>query len=304
MVGSLPLVTVVIATDCTAQRASAIERALDSLRAQRGVRVQPLLIVNGQRYSPALLERLKADPWLRVHYVEQGGFANALGIGRSLISSEFFSFLDDDDEYLPDTLALRVGPLLQDPSVDVVVANGRRREGDHDVAVYQNLPRDMSEAMEQFLRQNWLASCGGLFRAASVGLDAFEGLVSYFEWTLIGLRLLLARKNLVFLDIPVFRIHPTPQSLSRSSAYEAAGCDFLDGLLLLALPAALRVRVKESLAVAYNTRSLVHLRSGELLSAWRWHLRTLVAPGGWRYLPYTLRLSTGVTRRAARRADN
>lgn len=299
---SLPVITVVMATGCTAQRAATIKRALDSLRAQSGVRVQPLLIVNGQRYSPPLLESLKADPWLRVHYEEQGGYARALGIGRSLVSSEFFSFLDDDDEYLPDTLALRVGPLLQDPGVAVVIANGQRREGERDVAVYEHLPHGVSEATEQFLRQNWLASCGGLFRSASVGVDVFDGLISYFEWTLIGLRLLLARKNLAFIDRPVFRIHPTPESLSRSSAYEAAGCDFLERLLKLPLPTALRARVRGKLAVAYNTRSLVHLRSGELVPAWRWHLRTLTAPGGWRYLPYTLRLSSSVTRRALRRA--
>jgi len=286
----LPSINVVIPTLCAAERSAEIQRAIDSLRAQSGVSVRPIVVVNGERFDAVLRARLESDPFLRVHYVERGSNGGAQRVGRQLVESEFFAFLDDDDELLPDTLALRVQPLLRDGSLAAVVANGLRSVRGQPEVPAVTLPVDLDQAAERIMGSNWLASCGGLFRSARVGTEYFDGVTDYFEWTLIAVRLLLAQVPMVFVDRPVFRIHETPRSLSRSSAYDAAWCVFLERLLRLPLTGGMRRRVAERLAVSYNTRSVVHLHQDELREAWHWHLRTLRSPGGWRYLPYTLRL--------------
>src|SRR6185437_10339902 len=101
----------------------------------------------------------------------------------------FFAFLDDDDELLPDTLALRVQPLLRDGSLAAVVANGLRSvRGQPEVAAL-TLPVDLEQAAERIMGSNWLASCGGLFRSARVGTEYFDGVTGHFQEPLSAGRL-------------------------------------------------------------------------------------------------------------------
>jgi glycosyltransferase involved in cell wall biosynthesis len=298
--GRAPTVDVIIATACREERGVTMDRALASLRAQAGVRVRPLIIVNGRSYHQPLFERLRADPRLQVHYIESGGFPMALSVGRTRVSAEFYAFLDDDDELLPDTLALRVAPMLRDPAIDVVAANGVRCARGREAMALDRLPRDTAEARELYLRDSWLASCGGLYRTSTVGGEFFDGRTAYFEWTMVALRLLLAHKRLAFLDIPVFRKYEGDDSVSWSPAYHRAYASFVEGLQSLPLPDDLRRRVERKLAPSFNSRSLLHFNAGELREAWRWHLKTLCAPRGWRHVPYTRRLALRTAARALR----
>ena len=66
-------------------------------------------------------------PRTRVERLEEASVAKAQQLGRRSSRTEFFCFLDDDDEYLPGAVSMRLNELRADSSVDVVVTNGFER---------------------------------------------------------------------------------------------------------------------------------------------------------------------------------
>jgi glycosyltransferase involved in cell wall biosynthesis len=281
-------VSVIVPTTCEAGRASSLRRAIDSVRAQQGVCLELIVVVNGRRFEPSLLEALRHDSSLRVHYVETPSPSVACRTGRALASGEFFAFLDDDDEYLPEALAVRAKAMESEPSVDVVVTNGYSgRDGNLHLTRTAKIASDPMTAM---LEQNWLASCGGMFRSSSCGDVLFADLPNYLEWTLLAFRLLLAGKRVKFIDRPTYRINDTPSSASKSREYDLAAVDVLGELLSLDVPATIRRRLRHQLLAARHHLSVKRLEEGDRRAAWRLHLQSLAGLPGLRYLSYTRRL--------------
>jgi hypothetical protein len=52
--------------------------------------------------------------------------------------------------------------------------------------------------------QNWLASCGGLYRSRSVSIEYFDEEATYFEWTLLAYKL-ASKLKMAFVDVPAYR---------------------------------------------------------------------------------------------------
>ena len=69
----------------------------------------------------------------------------------------------------------------------------------------------------------------------------------------------------------------------------AVACAFLC-LLALPLPRAVRRGFAQRRGNALHTAAGMELNAGRAREAWRWHLRSLAATGGWRYSLYTRRL--------------
>jgi glycosyltransferase involved in cell wall biosynthesis len=281
-------ISVIIPTTCEERRATSLRRAIDSVLSQHGVEVELIVVVNGQRFQPERLEALRSDPALRAVYIETPSPSVACRHGRSIATGEFFAFLDDDDEYLPGALAARLAPLASDPTIDLVVTNGYCAPGDSvQIARTANIESDPFGAM---LEQNWLASCGSLFRRSSCGDELFADLTPYMEWTLLAYRLLLAGKRMKFVDIPTYRINDTPQSASKSREYRLAAAVVIETVLSLPLPPHNRRRLRARLLAARHDLSVMSLEEGRRGTAWALHLQSLAGLSGLRYLSYTRRL--------------
>ena len=285
-----PSVQVIIPTTCAAERAESLARALHSIRSQEHVRAQPVVVVNGDRFDPGTYRHLRSDPSITVHYLQTGSAPLAAQFGRRQVTAPFFAFLDDDDELLPRALWLRISPLLADPGLDVVVTNGLRRIGDVDFPNLHGLARARANPMVAILEENWLASCGALYRSSSVSEDLFEGNAQYFEWTLLGIRLCRSGARLHFLDEPTYRINESTRSLSKSLDYELFYVDFLERLATSDDPKEFSALLRRKLSRAYHTRSALHLARGNLGEAFRDHLASLRSAEGYRHLPFTWRL--------------
>ena len=117
--------TVVIATAARPERASALRRAIDSVCAQVPA-PEVVVVVNGSTFDPAIVDALKADRRIRYDYRELGSYPAAQRRGRELVRTAFFCFLDDDDELLPDSIALRLDRMSGADRPDVVVGSGLR----------------------------------------------------------------------------------------------------------------------------------------------------------------------------------
>ncbi len=284
-----PAVTVVIPTTCEAKRADAIRRAVEGVLAQEGVDVTLVMVVNGQRFDAALLASLTADPRIGVHRLEEPSYPAACRHGRSLVHTEFFAYLDDDDEFLPGALATRVAPMLEDPTVDFVATNGWLEVGGVETIAYEPSARIEQEPLEELLRANWMQPCGNLFRSSSVTLDDFDGKTKYYEWTLLAFRL-SQRLKLRFLNVPTYRKHDMPDSLYKSPGVVEGAVVVLDMLAAMNTKPSLRPTLARLRGAALHGISDFHRAGGHLGQAWKYHLESLVHPHGWRYLPYTRHL--------------
>lgn len=283
-------VSVIIATMASAQRKQSLFRAIDSVRNQLEVEVELIVVVNGSYADPEVLKQLMAASDLKVIRQEEGNLPRALRNGREQISKPCFAFLDDDDEYLPDTLAHRVNLLMDRPDADLIISNGYYIDLSGSRSVYlSQFEEAKSDPLGSLARFNWLASCGGIYRTATIAKDYFDGKTQYFEWTYLSLKIALDKK-IYFDDVPAYLIHQSPTSLSQSDAYLQAEVEFLRHVVQMPLPDELRRAMRIKLGRACHNRSDYLRSKGERSAALKFHLLSLKEPGGWQYLSYSRRI--------------
>ena len=279
-------ISVIIPTTCELHRWASLQRAIGTATTQENVDVSVIVVVNGEHFSPECLEQLRRMPQLTVLYMLQGSAPLAQRLGRLAVHTEFFSFLDDDDEYLPGGLWARVQPMLGAPDTGFVASNGYRMvEGKQELAVQQT-DALLADPLFALCDENWMSSCGGLFRSASVTTDYFDDPAPYLEWTFLAYRLAL-ELPMAWVAQPTFRIHDTPGSLSKSETYRCAETDVLRRIAALRLPPHVGSAIKEKIGRAYHELSHDNMVLGRAGQACRFHMMSLRQPGGWRYLLYS-----------------
>jgi Glycosyl transferase family 2 len=286
-----PQVTVIIPTVADERRGETIWRTIESAGPASGARTRVLVVVNGKRFSPALLAQLRDSPAVDCLYIEQGNLPLALKSGREAVRSEYFAFIDDDDEFLPGGLATRVQALQARPDAAFLVSQGWfHSAGRDEPQTGLSAAAIQADPLACLLRENWVAtSASGLYRTDRITPEDFAGMPSYLEWTYLGFRL-VPHHPFVFIDTPTYRRHDMPGSVSKSAAYCRGMVSALSSILRLDLPPATRQGLRRKLASATHDLSVLSLEQGERREAWRQHLRSLALPGGWHYLGYTRHL--------------
>ena len=283
-------VTVIIPSTCERARRTLLLRAIGSVRHQLADKHTRILVVaNGPQVDEEVLETIRHIDGVDAIRLVEASVAAAQRWGREMVATPFFGFLDDDDEYLPDAISIRVAAFAADPQADVVVTNGYDRLGAADVLRIRYPDEVRKDPLRALIRENWLASCGGLFRSATIGPEYFDGKTRYFEWTSRAFRLALERR-VIFVDHPTFRIYPTNGSASTSNAYREAEPLVLKEILDLNLPDDLRRAVEEKLGRAYHGLSGHHLSLGNWRAAVANHFASLRYPGGRRYLSFSAKV--------------
>ncbi len=281
-----PVISVIIPTRLDPARHASLQRAIQSIRAQQGLTPRILIVANGPAVCPALMNELATQPDVHLIHRPEPGLRGAMLAGRDAVSTPFFCYLDDDDEYLAGALQARIVPLLADPAIDVVAGRGYRMEGT------QRAPSGrMSEgdALLELTHHNWLTSCGAVYRSARIGREFFARSQDCFEWTWIAFELMLTRR-VHFIDHRGHLIHDTPGSLSKSAAYHRAHAGMVSRLLTLDLPAAVRHQLRIQQGRALHDLADHCRRARQWRPAWRWHLQSLLQPQGYRFAAYTRKL--------------
>jgi glycosyltransferase involved in cell wall biosynthesis len=288
-----PDVCVIVPTLASRERASSLVRAIDTVVSQDGARGIPLVVVNGDRAAPEVLDHLRRRADIRLTVLEQAGLPGALHAGRTRVDTPYFAVLDDDDELLPGALRIRLEVMAEAPDVDVAVTNGYLVDAGRRALSIDDFERIQAEPLRMLFVQHWLPPCAGLFRTSTVSAELFAAIPEYREWTYLALRLALARR-LRFAARPTFVYRAdTPDSLSKSRAYCLAGPPALERMLALPLPADVRAALRVRLGVDQHCASSCELDHGNYRAAWRWHWRSLRQPAGWRFLPYSRNLLVG-----------
>jgi glycosyltransferase involved in cell wall biosynthesis len=282
-------VSVIIPTMAIAAHARLLLRAIESL--QQSVHVgAPIIVVNGSRFDAPLVEHLKALRGIRLFYREEGSQARALLFGRSVVETPYFSTLDDDDEYLPGAIDIRLSPFLHDPNIDVVVTNGYARRGDAETIDYPKFAELSAAPLEALMRCNWLQPVNALFRSETITPSYFEGMPDHLEWTYLALQFAMTRK-IHFVDTPTYRMNrDTPEAMSTSWTYLLGQPNALQRLLQLNPPPKVRRILRDRLSASLHEISDRYRREGDTGRAWTYHLKTVLSSGGYRYVAYTRHL--------------
>ncbi len=286
----MPTVTAIIPTMADAKRHASLLAAIASIKQSTQHPLEIIVVVNGNRRCPLVMQALAKEAAVTIVTQDEPNLPQACAHGRRCATGEFFCFLDDDDEFLPGSIDLRLQPMLEDESVDVVVANGFRHTTNGDVVNLRSLPKPDEDSLLALFHENWLASCGGMFRMTSIEASAFAVMPRYLEWTWLAFSLCLANKKVFFVDQPTYRINPTVGSLSSSDEYILALGDTLQRMLRAAPPKLVRRRIRALQTSNDHLLAEHHLRRGNRMLALQAHARCIFSPTGFRYLPFSLRL--------------
>ena len=179
-------VTVFIATTAEAKRKAQLERAIDSVLSQADCSVKLVIVINGDRYDQNIRSDIENHPQIESHYLELGSFPEALVYARRVLTTQYFCFLDDDDELLANSISSRLAPFKTNSELDIVVGNGLRKMPSTEVALHKDILAYQKDPLVALLGKNgnWLASCAGLYRANNIPVEYFQDYIKYAEWRL------------------------------------------------------------------------------------------------------------------------
>lgn len=285
-----PQVSVIVPTMALRQRGAMLQRAIGSIRASSSKPIRIIVVVNGNRFDAAVCDWLKAQTDINFEYVAEPSAPGAVLRGRELVQTEFFSTLDDDDEYLPGATDQRLSVLQADSGADLLATNAYLCIDGVDSLVYNRLADVPASALECLMRFNWLTSGNALYRTASVGSTYFRDYHPYAEWTWLAFRLALDGKSISIMNESTCRHNSTAESVSKSEVYFQTFIPLFKRMLASSLPDQVVRMIHRKMGAAYHDASDAALRDGRRLDAWRHHWHSLINPGGMRYLTYTRHL--------------
>ncbi len=285
MTEHLAAITILIPSVCSEARHASLVRAIASAQGAASQPIRVVVVANGPSVSDSAVQAARqygAD----VQRLAEGSLPKALAHARALVTTEFFGFLDDDDELLEGALDRRLEALHQDPKVDVAVSNGVRDLGGERQRCLPSLAGVADEPLRALLHQNWLASCAGLFRASRVGTEYFAKPHRYAEWTALAFQLCMTGRRVACVDSLDYVIHDTLGSLSKSEGFVRSYVELYEQMLQPETPAWAKAIIRSKRGAALHDLSVRALEAGRLAEAMLFHLRSLGTLEGLRYFSY------------------
>ena len=203
-----------------------IDRCIGSIYRQSYSTIELIVVDDGSTdnskekilaWNPRFLEKRYE---LKYFYQENKGPGSAVNAGLKLISGEYISLLDADDEYLPKSVEERVQYLQKNEDVDVVRSNGWIvRESDRFLFINDTAEKKRQDVFLALLRgetNNW----AGSFMVRSKALFRFypdrEIYQSRYGQNLQFLLPLLYGKKCGFIDKPHMNYIQIGNSLCRT----------------------------------------------------------------------------------------
>lgn len=283
------MVSVIIPTLASAQRAPTLARAIESVRRASRSAIRIIVVVNGSRHDNDLCDWLKSQPDVLFDYQETPSAPKAVLRGRELVTSDFFSTLDDDDEFLAGAIDARIALMQDRPDVDLVITNGYRNIDGVDAILYRRLADVPEHPVQTLMDFNWLNSGNALYRTSSFDRGYFADSHPFGEWTWLAYKLAMDGKKICVSNEPTFRINDTQDSLSKSENYRNSYLPLFQRMLDYAPPRDVAKSIRRKMGAAWHEASDASMKNGDRAEAFAFHMRSLVHPGGLRYLSYTRR---------------
>jgi hypothetical protein len=285
-----PLVSVIVPTMASLERADLLKRAIFSIRASSVHPIRIIVVVNGNRPDQGLCQWLKAQSDIEYVQTEIPSAPNAVLVGRRLVQSEYFSCLDDDDEYLGGATDKKVATLAANPNAGLLASNAYQCAAGIDTLLYEDLASVSLMPLEALMQFGWLTSGNMLYRSSCVSVSYFEDFHPYAEWTWLAFKLMIDKKAVIVLNEPTCRYNNSTVSLSKTNAYYSSYLPLFKRMLECAPPRPIAQMIHRKMGAALHDASVMSLSSGQRFKAWKFHLKSLCMHEGFRYLSYTRHL--------------
>lgn len=295
--------------------AATLGRAIDSVLAQTRAAHEIIVIDDGSSDdSPAVAARY-GD---RIRYVRQanGGVSAARNAGAALASGTWLAFLDADDIFLPERLALHADWIERDPTLDFLLAdqNFVTPEGallQHSIdatpfgrELLARHPGEKEIVLEAGQFGGLIADGFTEVRTLSIPRATFHALHGFPVGKRIGedlhlvVRLCAMSRRAGVVTRPVADYFIYPASAIRKDVVGAqrnfvATLEDLAGEMTAA-PPVLRAGLREKIRQARMSLAYMHLRKGERGAALGCVLPLLAAAPGWRALRDVLSILRGL----------
>lgn len=284
-------VDVVIRTLCVADRRQALLHALDTVAAQADIATRAIVVVNGQRFDAALRDEIAARQDVLLVQLDTASVIEAGLAGRDHVEAPLFTFLDDDDELIPNTLAEPAYWLTGHPACDVAVCNLYRESDGQRVLANSDMRVHCANPLLTLMSGCWLCPGAAVFRTCSIERELFNFSRPFMEWTTLAFRLLAENKTLHFMEPATVVYKDTAGSLSKGSIHQE------NALLALAEIMAHPICDPRTRSLArYKYANTLHVLAMQYweqrahVKAWNRHLRSLKNGGLTRYALFTRKL--------------
>lgn len=286
-----PRLDVVVRTLAQESRHRALLRALESIQGQASFAARPIVVVNGDRYHPPLLEELRQRQGVLFHYLPEASAGRALAVGRALVTAPYFMFLDDDDELLGPGLQRLAEDMSHDPDWDVIVTNGYGCSNGEMRPWVPDLMGHAIHPVRSLMAECWLSPGAAVFRSEAVSSAFLDVRRDYHEWTYIAFLLILDGKRVRFLDVPTVTYYDTQHSASKSFAYEEAALELLDTMKAdPRLDSETLAIMEKKYRNTLHTLAFRYWRRGARRKAWHYHMRSMRPPFTIKYLLFSRKL--------------
>jgi len=275
--GNQARVSVVIATTAEKKREEQINNAIASVLSQTGCTFTLIVVINGNRFDPEVRQSIEGNDCIQSHYLPEGNFPKALMYARSIIEGKYFCFLDDDDELLPDSLQSRFDALESNKEADVAVGNGLKKHNETlELETHANILKYHEAPLAALFKQNgnWLASCAGMYRSATIPQEYFDDYAVFAEWTYIAFKLAIY-KQVTFVNTLCYRINVQGESLSHNEQYLLGQYNMANKLLDLPLPVWARKNIFIKIRDMEHDLAERYLNNGQKAKAWLYHFKSL-----------------------------
>ena len=280
-------VTVIIPTTAEEKRFKSLKNAVSSIREASSKPTGITVVVNGQRFSGIVVEWIKSQSDINYIYSEKGSAPHAQLIGRQSVQTDFFCFLDDDDEFLPDAIDTRLEKIKENPGTGVVVTNGYTLKSGTKKIQYQNLEQLVNSGIDGLLVSNWLGSCNHLMRTSIVSSSFFDDYHPYYEWTWLAFKICKAQVISKAINTPTFTYNDTENSASKSADYRGSFESLALKMLKNVDKKIQRKIIKSKLSDHYHRLSEEALNEKNYYMSIKMHGKSITIKPSLRYVAYT-----------------
>lgn len=281
------LITIVIPTTAEKARFNQIKRAIKSIRNASRFYTKIIVVVNGDRKDEDVVNWLSSNEDITVIKVELGSAPNAQYIGRTILQTEYFAFLDDDDCFMAGALDKRLNLLLENPDAALVVTNGYSEKNGEQSPHYTGLNKIQNEPLKYLFKMNWLHNCNHLMRSAFVVESYFKNYHNYFEWTWLAYKIAINKLKVISSDDLTFIYYDTPGSVSKSMRYYNSLPALVEKMLDMNPPDEIKLEIRYKLSSHYHDMADNYLKEDKMMKSFENHLKSIFSYKGYRYLPFT-----------------
>ena len=181
-----------------------------------------IVVDDGSQDNTAQVARGYSDPRVRYAYQENHGLSGARNTGMRLAKGEYLTFLDSDDGFLPDKLALLVAELEAHPQTGFTAGQALLID-EHGQRIGRSFDSRLPERPEELLLGNPFHVGSVMLRRSWQEKTGFfdEGLRSYEDWD-YWLRLAVLKCPMRVIEKPVslYRFHTA--QMTRNGAQMTA----------------------------------------------------------------------------------